>query len=51
MCIASGDFTTISCGVQPERLMSADCPEMMPPAGSVTTVVMPLTRVTSMRLL
>ena len=31
--------------------MSADCPEMMPPSGSVTTVVMPFTRVTGMTLL
>jgi hypothetical protein len=51
MCIASGALSTISFGVHPESWISADCPEMIPPSGSATTVVMPLTRVTGMTLL
>ena len=51
MCIAIGAFTVISCGVQPASWINAEEPEMMPPAGSVMTVVMPFTRVTGMTLL
>jgi hypothetical protein len=46
MCIASGALTTISGGVQPASWMSALEPEMMPPSGTLTTCVTPLTRVT-----
>ena len=51
MCIASGALSVISCGVHPASWIIADEPEMIPPSGSVTTLVMPLTRVTGMTLL
>jgi hypothetical protein len=49
MCIASGASSVISCGVQPASNIIRR--RMMPPSGSVTTLVMPFTLVTGMTLL
>ena len=40
-----GDDRHLVC-VEPFRLMTAACPEIMPPSGSDMTVVMPFMRVT-----
>ncbi len=48
MTSASFGITAIFGGVSPARFISAACPEMMPPVGRDTTVVMPTTRATPM---
>ena len=46
MASAMRGTTDISGTVEPARLISADCPERMPPLGLETTCVIPTTRAT-----
>src|SRR5204863_2134309 len=45
-CIAPGERTVISSGVQPSMRMTTDWPETSPPSGTACTVRMPLLRAT-----
>ena len=47
----TGFATVMSSWVQPSRWMSAEVPLMAPPRGTVSALVMPLTRVTGSRSL
>src|SRR3954453_20360270 len=45
-CIAAGEATDISPGVQPSRRSTADCPEISPPSGTDRAVRTPELRAT-----